>query len=115
MNFAKLSNYEKYRGKCKEFAENACINDPSLTLIRGHYWCPIWNTNEPHWWTVKPNGEIFDPTKAQFPSNGLGTYTPFNGIIECAQCGKPVDEENAHINGNYGFCSTPCAMRFVGL
>ena len=29
--------YRLYRGKCKEFCERACLKDPTLTLVRGHY------------------------------------------------------------------------------
>lgn len=108
-------NYQKYRGKCKEFSEAACKNDPTLTLVRGHYFCPLWGTNEPHWWTQKPDGTIYDPTKDQFPSKGMGIYTPFDGMMECSECGKRIKEEDADIEGNYAFCSYQCHMRFVGL
>ena len=29
--------YQKYRGKCKEFSEALCEQDPTLRLVRGHY------------------------------------------------------------------------------
>lgn len=109
------SDYLKYRGKCRELSEAACASDPTLTLVRGHYYCPIWNTTEPHWWAVKPDGTIVDPTKRQFPSKGMGDYTPFSGIVACAECGKPVKEEHARFDSNYAFCSSLCNMRFVGL
>lgn len=110
-----LTDYQKYRGKCREMSEAACAADPSLRLVRGHYFCPIWNTEEQHWWTVRPDGQIFDPTKDQFPSKGMGIYTEFNGVVECAECGKEVLEKDARIDGRYTFCSTRCNMRFVGL
>lgn len=50
-----MSDYLKFRGKCKELSEAACAEDPSLALVRGHYYCPIWNVTEPHWWTVRPD------------------------------------------------------------
>lgn len=109
------TNYLKYRGKCREMSEEAVSKDPTLTLVRGHYYCPIWNSNEAHWWTVRDDGTIYDPTKDQFPSAGLGTYTTFNGIIECAQCGKEVLEKDARGEGNYGFCSYECHGRFIGV
>lgn len=109
------SDYIKYRGKCKQLCDAACVADPSLTLVRGHYFCPIWNTNEPHWWTVRPNGEIYDPTKNQFPSKGLGEYVPFDGVVKCAECGKKMKEAEARFDSNYAFCSSLCNMRFVGL
>ena len=109
------SDYEKYRGKCKEFCDNLVTSDPSLTLVRGHYYCPIWNTDEPHWWCVDKEGKIVDPTKDQFPSKGLGVYTPFDGIVTCSECGKELKEEDAQFESRYAFCSDRCHMRFVGL
>jgi hypothetical protein len=108
-------DYRRFRGKCKELAEAAVVVDPTLTLTRGHYFCPIWSRNEPHWWTVRVDGSIHDPTVAQFPSNGAGIYTPFDGIVECAECGKEMSEEEAMFHGNYVFCSNLCACRFVGI
>lgn len=91
-------------------------SDPSLTLVRGHYFCPTWNRDEPHWWTVRADGTVFDPSVLQFPSKGLGIYTPFNGHVECAECGKDMlEKEVERFEGNYAFCSTRCVMRFVGL
>lgn len=109
------NNYLKYRGKCKEFCEQAIKDDPTLILVRGHYFCPIWNKNDPHWWTVRKNGEIYDPTRLQFPSKGFGEYTPFSGLVECANCGKEVLEEDAKFESKYAFCSTKCNMHFVGI
>lgn len=110
-----VENYKKYRGKCKEFCEELIKTDSTLQLVRGYYYCPYWG-KQAHWWCVKPDGTIVDPTVKQFPSNGIGAYyEPFDGTIECAQCGKVVKEEEAHINGNYGCCSYQCAMRLVGL
>ncbi len=110
------SDYELYRGKCRELSEAALAANPSLTIIRGYYYCPIWNTEEQHWWTVRPDGSIYDPSAKQFPSRGLGIYTPFNGIVECAECGKEVkEEEEASIEGRYAFCSHRCHGRFVGI
>ena len=109
------SNYKKYRGKCKEFCDAAVLADPSLTLVRGHYYCPIWNSDQPHWWTIRKDGTIYDPTAKQFPSMGNGIYTPFNGIIACSECGKEIKEEEADIDGNYAFCSIRCHSNFVGI
>ena len=109
------SDYSKYRGKCKEMSEALAAADPSLTLVRGYYFCPIWNTNEQHWWCVDKAGKVVDPTKNQFPSKGLGTYTPFDGTVNCSNCGKTIKEEDADIEGRYAFCSATCHMHFVGL
>ena len=107
--------YRLYRGKCKEMSEAAVAADPTLTLVRGHYFCPLWRSDEPHWWTVRADGTIFDPTREQFPSKGGGVYTPFDGIIPCSNCGKEMTEDEASIDGNYAFCSNHCHGQFVGV
>lgn len=107
--------YKIFRGRCLELSQAAVDADPTLTLVRGHYYCPIWNTVEQHWWTVRQDGAIFDPTKDQFPSKGLGAYEPFDGTVDCAECGKSVKEEEASIEGRYAFCSDFCHGRFVGV
>lgn len=95
--------------------EKLLASDPSLTLVRGYYFCPAWNTENPHWWLRDTEGNIIDPTKKQFPSKGHGIYTEFDGKIKCEVCGKKVDEKEAIIVGNYGCCSQACALRLVGL
>lgn len=110
-----LTNYQKFRGKCKEMVDEAVANDPTLRAVRGHYHCPMWG-EQPHWWCERPDGTIFDPSAKQFPFGGkIGEYIEFNGMVVCAECGVEVPEDEARIEGNYGFCSTRCAMRFVGL
>ena len=108
------SNYIKYRGKCKEFAEKACEENPELTLVRGHYHCPIWG-KQAHWWTVLPDGTIYDPTVKQFPSGGIGDYVPFSGVIPCSNCGKEKPKDEMDLQGNYAFCSYKCYGQFVGV
>jgi len=109
-------NYRKYRGKCKELAELEVESNPNLRLVRGFYHCPWWGKQQ-HWWCVKPDGTIVDPTSKQFPSNGIGEYEEFDGTVECDECGSKFAEENveAKFEGRYAFCSTSCLMRFVGL
>ena len=108
-------NYKKYRGKCKEYCDQAIIDDPTLTLVRGFYHCPLWGKQD-HWWTKKPDGTIYDPTVKQFPTGGSGAeYEEFNGMCECAECGKQIPEDEARIEGRYAFCDSYCNMRFVGL
>lgn len=108
------SDYLKYRGKCKEMSEAAVAADPSLTLVRGHYECPWWGS-QAHWWTVHPDGSIFDPTKDQFPSKGVGKYVPFDGKVYCAECDSETTEDKAFPYGNYMFCQERCAAHFVGV
>ncbi len=110
-----MSDYLKFRGKCKELAEDAVRHDPTLTLVRGHYHCPDWG-KQGHWWTTREDGTVFDPSAAQFPSCGMGEYVPFDGTIECANCDKKITEETAHtIEGKYAFCSYTCYGQFVGV
>ena len=111
-----MSDYLNYRGKCKEYSTELCTKDSTLTLVRGYYYCPIWNTKEPHWWCENLNGDIIDPTKEQFPSKGLGEYEKFNGLVECAECGKLMKEEDAKYESRYAFCrNTNCYGKFVGI
>jgi hypothetical protein len=106
-------DYLTYRGKCKEFSEAAVADDPSLTLVRGHYICPIWG-EQPHWWTKRADGTVFDPTAKQFPSKGFGEYIEFSGVVSCSECGKKMKEDEAEYESNYCFCSYECHGRFVG-
>lgn len=109
------TDYQTFRGKCRELSEAACAEDPTLTLVRGHYFCPIWNRTEPHWWTVRPDGTIHDPSARQFPSAGLGYYEPFDGMVDCENCGRSILEEDGHPCGRYVCCSERCCLRLVGL
>lgn len=109
------SDYERFRGKCREMSEAAVKEDPTLRLVRGHYLCWEWGSQE-HWWTVRADGTIHDPTKLQFPSKGDGEYVEFNGIVYCAECGKDMKEEDVKdSDGHYAFCSGMCHGRFVGV
>ena len=110
-----MTDYMKFRGRCKELSEAAVVADPTLTLVRGHYFCPIWNTEEQHWWTVRPDGSIHDPSARQFPSAGAGVYTPFDGMVECSNCGTEKPEGEMSYEGRYAFCCYACHGQFVGL
>ena len=109
------AGYKEFRGRCKELSEAAVADDPTLRLVRGHYFCPLWCSDEPHWWCVRPDGSIHDPSARQFPSNGNGVYTEFDGMCECANCGKSVPEADATFDSRYAFCSYECNGRFVGV
>lgn len=67
-----IGDYLTYRGKCKEMSEDLVRQNPSLSLVRGHYICPIWGS-QPHWWVKDTSGAILDPTKRQFPLRGSAT------------------------------------------
>lgn len=107
-------DYLAFRGKCKELSEAAVAADPTLRLVRGYYWCPFWGKQE-HWWTVRNDGSVHDPTARQFPSKGMGEYEEFDGTVECAECGKQMKEEEASFESRYAFCSGQCYARFVGV
>jgi hypothetical protein len=109
-----MTDYEKYRGKCKEFSEALCAEDPTLTLVRGHYLCPYWGEQQ-HWWCTQPDGTIVDPTKDQFPSKGAGEYVPFDGTVYCEECGTALTEDTAIWMGRYPVCSDRCARSLVGV
>jgi len=105
----------KLRGKCKEMSEQACKDDPRLTLVRGYYYCPISNREEQHWWCKDEDGMIVDATKSQFPSNGHGDYREFDGYVQCEQCGKTIAEEHIIPMGRFPCCSDKCACLLVGV
>lgn len=114
MHYESNSDYQKYRGKCKEMSESLVSKNPELRLVRGFYICPVWG-EEQHWWTEKPDGTIVDPTCKQFPSKGNGEYVEFDGICNCEICGKEVKENEAIIMGSYPCCSSNCARMLVGV
>lgn len=107
------SDYTKYRGKCKEMAKEAVSLDPSLKLVRGFYHCPLWGKQQ-HWWTVRQNGDIYDPSCRQFPTKGAGAfYEEFDGMIECDYCGEKVPENRARFDGSYVYCGYDCNVKSV--
>jgi hypothetical protein len=62
--------------KCGVYAARMASAFPELTHVWGTYDCPTdgeWSHN----WCVTKDGEIVDPTAAQFASNGAGTYHVF--------------------------------------
>jgi len=88
--------------------------DPTLRLVRGHYFCPHFG-EQAHWWCEKSDGTVVDPTAAQFPSNGSGMYIEFDGNVTCETCGKEMREEEAIMMSRYPVCSDRCAMTLVGI
>lgn len=111
------ADFRQFGGRCHELASAAAAADPTLRLVRGHYYCPVWGERA-HWWCVKPDDTIVDPSVLQFPTAGFGaTYVEFDGNVDCDQCGKTLKEEDATIadNGHYAFCNSLCYGRFVGV
>ena len=102
------SDYVQYRGKCQQMSEELVKNSTGLMMVRGFYYCPIWNREEPHWWCEDIYGNIIDPTAKQFPSKGNGTYTVFDGYLECCQCGKRFHYLEEASGSNHPVCSYQC-------
>lgn len=108
------SDYLEFRGSCKELAEKACADDPTLRLVRGWYLCPMWG-KQAHWWAVRSDGTIVDPSVKQFPTAGVGAeYIEFDGQIECEYCRKEVPEEKAYMYAHHAYCSYECFGHDVG-
>jgi hypothetical protein len=107
--------YRTFRGKCKEMCDALVEKDPTLKLVRGHYYEPLWGTAEQHWWCIDKDGKIIDPTVEQFPSRGMGTYEPFDGWVNCATCGRELREEEAVMASRYPVCNDRCYARLVGV
>lgn len=100
------------RGKCREYAAAAVAADPTLTLVRGWYYDPQWGAQE-HWWTVRPDGTIHDPTAAQFPMGGIeALYEEYAESYPCRECGTGFDPE---CEGYEGCCSYECFGYMVGI
>jgi len=110
-----MNNYLKFRGNCKEMAQQLADKE-GYTLVRGYYYEPFWDRKEQHWWCIDKEGNIHDPSKKQFPSNGIKEfYTEFDGTVECEQCGKVIKEEEVVMQGRFPTCSYRCAGKLVGL
>lgn len=108
------TDYEKYRGKCKEMSEELARQNLGFEVVKGWYTCPIWGRQE-HWWCKDSSGRIHDETKNQFPSKGIGEYEEYQGICICEECGKEVAEKDVIPMGRYATCSDLCARRLVGV
>ena len=109
------TNYQIFRGKCKEACEALQSALPDLELVRGYYTPLFTGKAEPHWWLKTPTGTIVDPTKWQFECQGSGDYEEFDGTVDCEQCGKSIQEKDVLMNGNYPCCSELCCLKLVGL
>jgi hypothetical protein len=112
---AEPTDYTTFRGQCRTLSEAAIAEDPTLVPVRGWYFCPIWNVEEQHWWTKRPDGSIYDPSARQFPSAGAGDYREFTGTFICDECGQEFTEETGYPTGNsWLICSSDCFGAVVG-
>lgn len=97
-------------GKCGTYSRLMKQQFPELTLIRGHYLCPLWGQRE-HWWLVASDGSIVDPTYQQFPSKGEGDYIPLDESApepngKCMNCGE-------YYFGSDPYCSRACKEEII--
>jgi hypothetical protein len=102
-------SHEKAYGACAEATLAMQRAFPELTRVRGHYYCLAWGERQ-HWWLTDADGQIVDPTAAQFPSAGHGIYEPWiEGADEptgkCPNCG-------GLIYGGGSVCSDDCARSY---
>lgn len=95
---------------CEGFSRQMEKDFPELHRVRGHYVtrCGI---SHPHWWCETADGEVVDPTVAQFTPGGV--YEKFEGpdpIGRCYECGELVFEDKG---GGRDFCDDLCHRRYV--
>lgn len=90
------------RGYCAAMTEQMVEEFPELRRVRGHY-VDAGDRRHPHWWCEGPDGEVIDPTAAQF---GLpGHYEPHEGpepTGKCINCG-------GYCYNSSSVCSDTCA------
>ncbi len=109
-----MDNYKKYRGRCKEFVDAEIEKDPTLKAVRGWYDCP-YDGRQAHWWCVRLDGTIFDPTQKQFKGPFVPyLYIPYTGTMPCCYCGEEVEVSKAVADGNRGYCSQRCYGKDIG-
>jgi hypothetical protein len=102
MTYAKWikENVPEAYGTCREVTKDMLKVFPHLRRVRGHYHCFSWGDRE-HWWLEDESGNVIDPTRMQFPSQGCGTYHELSDEPEptgmCPNCGEYCyDGEQVH-------------------
>lgn len=94
-------------GQCNIITLQMAKAFPELIRVRGHYYCMIWGERT-HWWLITWDGEIIDPTAAQFPSKGAGVYVPW-GEDEKEPTGRCLNCGDLVYTGGV-FCSDNCEI-----
>ncbi len=97
-------------GACAEATTKMQEAFPELIRVRGQYLCWAWGLRD-HWWLVTAEGDIIDPTAAQFPSLGKGDYIPRDESQKeptgmCPNCGGECYD-------NDYCCSDECGRSYV--
>lgn len=89
-----------------------------LRIARGVYGC-LMGGSYPHWWTVDVDETVVDPTAAQFPCKGEGTYEELTQeeieasfpCGKCANCGNDIYKaDNAPSDM---LCSSECYSSYA--
>lgn len=73
---------ESAKLNCMEATESMAAAFPELRRVRGHAMVGL--HDRPHWWLVKTDGEIVDPTAHQW------------GVQPSSYCEIPLDAEEPH-------------------
>lgn len=84
---------EAPRTKCAEWTLAMVAAFPELKRVRGHI--ELSNGKPAHWWCETPDGEIVDPTVAQFDGSIVLQYLPHEDgapepVGKCLNCGEYV-------------------------
>ena len=80
-------------GRCRDAAEAMAGEFPELSIVKGHVHCPPPWFKRGHWWCLSKDGDIVDPTAAQFPC--IFKYEPYTEgddvrLGKCMNCGEEI-------------------------
>lgn len=100
-------------GRCQEAAAEMAAAFDDLRLVRGHVHCPEPRGKRGHWWCADCDGNIVDPTAAQF-TEGIFEYEEWTEGDEvrlgtCMDCGASI--WGSAPRGHVTFCSPECETR----
>ncbi len=89
-------------GTCRETVADMASVFPELKPVCGYYCDPV-EGKRPHWWLVDVDGNIVDPTRHQFLSDGLFAYEALRRepTGKCAGCG-------CFVYTGQSFCGPAC-------
>lgn len=104
------ANVLEVDNKCAEATLAMLEVFPELTRVRGHYY-DFALGERPHWWLTDPEGNIVDPTAAQFPSGGRGVYVPWDES-QPEPTGRCPNCSELCYDGNY-CCSPECSRSYA--
>ena len=80
---------------------------PELKIVAG------WINGAEHWWCKDPNGEVVDPTFAQYQLNNprYREFKPGDSVRvgKCMECGNDIYQEVQELEGpRVNFCDAEC-------